>query len=765
LKPARRLIRWLNGLAVGAFVAVVGLGLVLTDLGHDFEKEFGLTWLFKFRGEIEAPRDIVVVAINGNTGEQLGLPALPRDWPRSVHARLIESLVSRGASVVVFDLDLQRSRSAEEDLVFAEAVAGADRVVLFQPLDGQRQPIFDSAGKQIALVWKENLIDPVAPLAEAAKALAPFPLPKDEVAVDTYWSFKPSVDAPTVPAVALQLHALGSYDAWLGLLERSGVPGAGDLPRDKALLARAPEVSNLMRGLRRAFLSDPGLGQRIAERLEAVQTPDLDERERRLLTALAGLYQGPDEQFLNFYGPPGSVTNIPYQAFLTEDPRFTGADLDMTGKVAFVGFSDLYDPGQMDRFYSVFSQRASEGGVDLSGVEIMATAFGNLLTDRSIRQSDTELTLYIVLLFGLAVGALSFIPHALAAVPLALGAGLIHAFAAQHAFEESDLWLPLATPMLVQLPIALFIGLGGHYWLERRQKMRVSAALNYYLPEGIAQSLTDTGMTPAELNRVVDGTCLATDMSGFTSISEQMRPSDLARFMNDYFDTLAAPLKQHFMDVTEFHADTIMCAWLEPEGSDGGASVGTAGQHRAVLAALDVVDAVQSFMETHPQFRLNARIGLESGRFFLGHTGGGGRLAFSILGDCANTASRLEGLNKHLGTHILASEPVVEGLEDVLLRPLGQFQLVGKADALPVIEVLGRESDLGEAHHRLCADFAEALALFQARKWADAAALLDAILRDHPGDGPSTFYLELCRRYQVEPPDPEDAAVIRMLSK
>jgi len=765
LKLRGGLIRWLNGLAVGAFVALAGLTVVLTDLGQDFEKNFGLTWLFGIRGAIEAPQDIVIVAINGNTGERLGLPPLPRNWPRSVHARLIDSLVGRGASVIVFDLDLQRSRSTEDDLVFAKAVADASRVILFEMLDGQRQAIFNSNGEQVGLVWKERLIEPVAPLADAAKALAPFPLPKDQIAVDTFWAFKPSVDAPTIPAVALQLHALGSYDKWLDLIERNEALGVGDLPRELGHAARAHDVRALMRGLRRAFLLDPGLGERITKDLDGTPMPGLVEADRRLFKALTGLYQGTDERFLNFYGPAGSIANIPYQAFLTEDPRFAGADLDLTGKTVFVGYSDLYNPGQLDGFYTVFTQRASEGGVDLSGVEIMATAFANLLTDRSVRPSETQITMGIVLLFGLVVGGLSFIPHAMAALPLALGVGLLYALAAQYAFDRTDLWLPLATPMLIQLPAALFVGLGGHYWLEWRQKMRASAALSHYLPARVAQSLTDTGVAPAALNRVVEGTCLATDMSGFTSISEKMRPRELARFMNDYFDSLAVPLKHHFVDVTQFHADSIMCAWIEPEDTDGGASAGMADRQQAVLAALDVADAVQLFLERHTRFQLNARVGLETGRFFLGHTGGGGRLVFSILGDCANTASRLEGLNKYLGTQILATEPVVEGLDNILLRPVGRFQFVGKADARPVVEVLGRLSDMSEAQYRLCADFAEALDLFHARQWANAAVRLDAIVRDHPDDGPSTFYLERCRRYQADSPDPDDVTVIRMLAK
>jgi adenylate cyclase len=626
-------------------------------------------------------------------------------------------------------------------------------------LDGKNQPIFDGSGKQVGLVWQERIIEPTAPLADAAKGLGPFPLPKDQIAVDTFWAFKPSVDAPTIPAVALQLHALGAYDKWLDLLERADAPGVQNLPQHPEDLARASDVRALMRNLRNAFQMDPGLGKRIVEQFDGRGGENLDDKDRRLFKALIGLYQGVDERYLNFYGPPGSITNIPYHAFLTDDdPRFDEKDLDLTGKIVFVGFSDLYDPGQPDRFYTVFTQKIDQGSVDLSGVEILATALGNLLTNRSLRPSGTRRTVWIVLLFGLLLGSLSYIPPAMAAAPLTLGAVLLYAAAAQYVFNQADLWLPLATPILVQSPIALFLGLGGHYWLEHRQKLRVNEALAHYLPKNIAEGLTEAGLDLDTLNRVVHGTCLATDMSGFTSISENLRPRELARFMNDYFDTLAQPLKRHGVDITEFHADTIMCAWTATD-------IETVARHEAVLAALDVVDAVEEFAERHAQFRLNARIGLESGRFFLGHTGGGGQLTYSILGDCANTAARLEGLNKHVGTHILATQSVVEDLEDIVLRPLGLFQLVGKTDPRPVVEVLGRRAHASGSQLRLCEIFTEALEVFLEQKWAYAAASFRAVLQDYPHDGPSKFYLDRCRRYQVEPPGPERTPLIRMVTK
>ena len=110
----------------------------------------------------------------------------------------------------------------------------------------------------------------------------------------------------------------------------------------------------------------------------------------------------------------------------------------------------------------------------------------------------------------------------------------------------------------------------------------------------------------------------------------------------------------------------------------------------------------------------------------VGNVGGSGRFAYSVIGDCPNTAARLESLNKQLGTRIIAAQAVVEGLDEIVSRPLGRFQLVGKGGALPVVEVVGLAADARPAES--APDFGAALEEFEQGRWADAAAAF----RHHP---------------------------------
>lgn len=741
---------------IGIGTGLLGVVLAVTPLGSAFEKTVGLPWLFKVRGPVAPPPEVVVVAIDGSTGRALELPKLPRDWPRSVHAQLIDGLVAHDTSVIVFDMDFSRAKSGYEDQVFARAVADADRVVLFERLVGRKQQVERLDGSPGGWTWVEERLPPVQPLARAAKGRGPFPLPKLGSTATQFWAFKSSAgDVPTTVAIALQLYALPVYEPWLAVLEQAGAPGLDDLPARAFEIRRTDDLWHLMDTFRAAFEADPQLEDRVRQVIEESTTLLEDAGTRRLIMALASLYGGPPSRYLNLYGPPGTVRTVPYHD-LIENGRDPGQDMaELAGKVAFVGYSDLYEADQPDRFYTVFT---GSDGIDLSGVEIMATAFANLLGDRALQPIGLPATGAILLVFGLVVGSGVYLLPATIAVPLAFAVAGLYGGGAQWSFNQAELWFPVATPVLVQLPLALLLGLMGQYLLERRHGQRMSEAISYYLPANVVKDLTEGNLDQESVNKVVYGTCFANDMSGFSTIAETKSPKELATFMNAYFDALAQALKRHQVDVTEFHADTIMCAWTaaEPQVSI---------RRDAVLAAIDAVRAIEAFAAQQGGLELNPRIGLQDGYFYLGHTGGGGRMSYSILGDTANTAARLESLNKHLGTHILAARSVVEDLDEVLVRPLGSFRLMGRADATALAEVLALERDASDDQQHLCELFAQALDSFRAGAWAQAAERFETVVETFAQDGPARFYLARCRAYLASPPVDEDPTVVRMDAK
>ncbi len=748
---------WLSGVAMGALAGLFGVLVIASPLGELFERSVGLASLFKIRGPTEPPPDVAVIGINGTTGNELGLPSVPVQWPRLVHGELIEELMRRKVSLIAFDIHFAEAKNPADDRQFAKAIQNAGSVVLLEKLIARNQPLRDAQGNPRGSVWMESVGPPLAVLSAASIGLGPFPLPKLGASVHEFWAFKSSTgETPTLPAVALHRYVEGKHPDWRDSLAEAGIidPDAQENGEESENGAEALRYQ--MQQLRAAALAparESRSGAALATAHAGTATPG-----NALLRALVALYEKPGVRYLNLYGPPGTITTIPYQAIVRAGrDRSHHEELpDLRGKVVFVGYSDPQDAGQPDRFYTVFT---GEDGVDLAGVEIAATSFANLLTDSSLNELSRPATLGLVGLFGLLAGMVVFLLPAFWGVSIALALAAAYGLVAQYGFNTSQLWLPVATPLLAQLPAAIFLGLFAQYFIERRRSNRVSAAISNYVPENIARELANNTFDPGSANKVVFGTCLATDMAGFSSIAEQLPPGELAAFLNDYFEGLSRPLRQYKVDVTEFRADAIMCAWTS-------SAPRLDVRRRAVLAALGAAAAITEFKERNPLISSRLRIGLESGWVYVGHAGGGGHFVYSIVGDSANTASRLENLNKHLGSQVLASAETVEGLDDILLRPLGRFQLLGKTESVGVVEILAIKAQATVYEVQRCEQFAAALARFMDADWAGAELLFATLLETHPTDGPAAFYHARCQRYRQDPGlIPADAGIILMTEK
>jgi len=749
--------RGTKGLVLGMLIGLMGCLFGLSPYGTVFERSIGLDWLFSIRGKINSPPGTAVVAIDGLTGKRLGIPALPREWSRSIHGELVDALVNLGASAIIFDIDFHKPRSAEDEQVFADAVRRSQRVVLFQHLTGKGQPIEDMEGKIRGSVWVEELLSPVTVLSDAARGLGPFPLPKYEASVYQFWVFKSSArEAPTMPAVGFQVHALKAYSQFQRLLNNIGLAKYIEVPKSVSDISSAKDLHKLMTEIRKAVSERPLLGDNLILELNKPWVGEEPDEIQFLLKSLVAMYTGSNDRYLNFYGPPGTIKTIPFHAIIKgQDPNLSAEDLDLTNKVVFVGFSDFYDPGQPDRFYTVFT---NEAGVDLSGVEIAATAFANLLHNQSLEAPDAMTTLVAIFAFGSLLTLLIYYTPAILGVPVSIIFVTAYVVCAQILFNDSYLWLPLATPVLVQFPLALFIGLLIQYLQQRHQVQHISEAIRLYVPEEVSIALASSDLEPDNFNQVTYGTCLATDMQGFSTIAESMGPGELAKFLNDYFDTLSKPLRNHDVTVTEFRADAIMCAWT---GEESDIEV----RKKPVLASLQAADAIQDFKARHDAFDAALRIGLEAGDVYVGHSGGGGHFVYSIVGDSANTASRVEGLNKHVGTQILATESFVEGIDNLLTRPIGQFVFVGKTEPLSIIEILDLSNEATPQQSQLCERFASGLDFFMRAEWQSASSEFKKILKDFPNDGPARFYISQCQQRIKAKSLPENPCIINMDQK
>jgi adenylate cyclase len=212
-----------------------------------------------------------------------------------------------------------------------------------------------------------------------------------------------------------------------------------------------------------------------------------------------------------------------------------------------------------------------------------------------------------------------------------------------------------------------------------------------------------------------------------------MDPDELARLMNEYFQSAVSHcIHETDGTVVKYIGDAIFAFWNAPDPQ---------GDH-AFLAC----DAALRFralpVQTVNGTELVTRIGLHTGVANVGNFGSTARVDYTAIGESINLASRMEGLNKYLGTRVLITgETQREAGARLVTRYLGLFRLKGFEKAVAVYELLGYPAK--EADTRpLRESFAVALDQFTKRSFAAAEAAFNSLVQSNGRDGPSKFYLE-----------------------
>jgi adenylate cyclase len=749
------MLRLLKAAVFGSIIAIAGLVVSFFPATHLFEEDFELGLLFKLRGVKKAPADVVVISIDRDSSERLNVPQNPDRWPRSLHAELIDHLAREGAKVIVLDMYFIEPRSGEADASLAEAIRKAHNVVLAEPLRLDEVPTTGLDGSSVATIVKP--LRTISPISQAAFATAPFVLPRFPLRINQYWTFQASAgDFPTFPVVTFQFYALPVYHHFLTLLEKVSPENAGKLPPDIATGFKSRGVARFMRDIREIFESDPSLSDKMIAELKRSNLVASGGEEYRLLKSLVRMYSGGNRRYLNFYGPPRTVTTLSYDRALgLREISESKRPLDFKGKAVFVGYSEILLAERQDSFHTVYSQ---PNGVFISGVEIAATAFANLLEDSPVKAVNSYTYVFIILLWGVIVGSICRSTSTPAAGIALVVLSVLYLAATEYKFRAEAVWYPIFIPLLVQMPIGFAGSLLLNYFETNRERQNIRNALGYYVPNEVVNQLAKNIVDIRRGGQTVYGACLFADAAGYTNLSEKMGARELSDLMHEYFETTFEPIKQNGGFVVELKGDSILAIW-KAQGPDS-----TLGK-QACVAALELADAVGRFNQAFPSVSLPTRIAVHAGEIYMGNIGAGDHYEYGVTGDTVNTAARLDGLNKYLETQILVSQEAIGDLDGFLTRNAGNFLLKGKTQPVMVYELLGRAVEARENQKRACAIFSDALTAFRRRDWDAAENKFHQCMDVLGGDGLSRFYLKLCDEYRKHPPPGSWTGVISVDEK
>jgi adenylate cyclase len=529
---------------------------------------------------------------------------------------LIDRIAQSNPSVIIFDVAYRSVGDAQEDSMLADAMRSVGNVILLSKIDSVKDP---GTG-----VLTERLLPATPTIGAAALGEGPFPLPKRPHRINQFWTFHdPFGGAPTLPTLALL------------------APGHLDLDDQGAVSS----IQNAIQDQRRALL----------------QVRSASSNSDR--TAAGELLAGPSSHYLNYYGPQATLPIVSGVELLTTD-----LEDDFTGKAVFIGTARVSAYQQTDSFSTVMS---TAEGFDLSGVEIAATAYLNLLYQNSIVLAPAWLSSLLLLVTGIGLGALANLLSGRNFWAALAGFAIAYAVGSIILFSTHSFWGPLLAVAPAQIGFAAMCNVGI-------RSARLQRTITNLVPKPL-QEYFQSGAGDRKARTLEHALCLKCDVEDYVEATGRLGAVAIHTHMNAYFDAIAKPVSDSGGHPFFGGGDGFLAVWED-------ASIRTHGS-KIVEAIFEISGTPLTYEVADETFAHKNRIGLASGAVVLGSVGGAGHMTFDVSGDPANLAARLEALNKELGTRIISTDKAAGLLGGIDRRPVGMRSVQGFDAPISIIEV------------------------------------------------------------------------------
>jgi adenylate cyclase len=260
-----------------------------------------------------------------------------------------------------------------------------------------------------------------------------------------------------------------------------------------------------------------------------------------------------------------------------------------------------------------------------------------------------------------------------------------------------------------------------------------------YVPKSLVHSIISSGIGTTIGGNRRPLTVMFTDLQGFTHASESMEPEQILKWLSEYFERLSEIINRHHGTIDKFIGDAIMAFWNAPMDDP---------EHveNACKTLLDCKLALDELVKAGGP-PLITRMGLHTGQAVVGNVGSRDRMQYTALGSMVNLASRIESLNKQLGTTVLITEPVAAVVRDrFTLRPFGPVFVAGASISMAVYELLGDSSYVSPSLDI----WMEAFTAYEKHDWANAVSAFERYQAQCPDDKALPLFLANAKRFALE---------------
>lgn len=439
--------------------------------------------------------------------------------------------------------------------------------------------------------------------------------------------------------------------------------------------------------------------------------------------------------FVPYRGYQGSFKYISITDVLHDRAEIS----QLKNKIVLVGTTA---PGLLD-------MRATPVAEVYPGVEIHASMIAGIL-DQNLKERPAYMVGAEVIWLLLIGAALSFLLPQLGPVKAILLSVFVFAITqglSLFAWHYENLLFTVANS-LVMIALLFALDMSYGYFVESRTKRQITGLFGQYVPSELVEEMAEHPESVSMEGESREMTILFSDVRGFTTISEGLDPKELTLLMNEFLTPLSRVVYKHRGTIDKYMGDCIMAFW--------GAPLPDAAHARNALLAGIEMQATLKVLQPHfkergwPEIRVG--VGINSGRASVGNMGSEVRVAYTVMGDTVNLASRLEGITKQYGVDIIVGENTRNAVTDFVYRELDLVRVKGKDKPVAIYEPVGLLAEVSKALQDEVKLFHEMRRLYRKQDWDQAELQLMNLQRMSPDTALYGIYTERIAYFRNNPP-------------
>jgi class 3 adenylate cyclase len=262
------------------------------------------------------------------------------------------------------------------------------------------------------------------------------------------------------------------------------------------------------------------------------------------------------------------------------------------------------------------------------------------------------------------------------------------------AFEFHDLMIPVAVPVLATIA-SQAASVSTAAVVNQREKARITRQFRARVSPQLVERLAANPDALSMRGEQRTATILFGDLAGFTTISETLGSEAVVATLNLYMSAMAHELTERRAYVNKFLGDGLLAFWsaFEPEPEQGQLAA------EACRACQRVVKAIGERPDRQSLPKVSLRLGVATGSVTIGDCGAPPDLNdYTVIGDSANLAARLESANKQFGTAILFcgnTRALIRDSGGLAIVSLGRVVVVGQSIPIDLFTMLVEDPQVG----------------------------------------------------------------------